>query len=198
MLRYVRSQHDMVRLRRSLRAWRIPPPPGWDGSCQGGKLELAEAALPGGRASCSCSMRFVHRRLGKCCHRFAWALGCRRILTGNLRSGTLFTRTLARATPGPGAAEIDAVARAAEVAVAAVQDDGPGGRVVGHRRTLPGGRVGRGGLLGPGRAIPGPGVTEIAFKDAAAEQDDVPGGRVVGHRRKFSGGRAGRGRLLGP
>src|SRR5215470_3513551 len=118
--------------------------------------------------------------------------------TGNLRSRTSCTRTLARATPGPGAAEIDAVARAAEVAVAAVQDDVPGGRVVGHRRALPGGWVGRGGLLGPGRAIPGPGVTEIAFKDAAAEQDDVPGGRVVGHRRKFSGGRAGRGRLLGP
>jgi hypothetical protein len=59
------------------------------------------------------------------------------------------------------------------LAVAAEQDHGAGGRVVGHRRVEPGGWVTGRVLLGPGGAVPGPGVTEIASAavGTSAEQD---------------------------
>src|SRR5262245_22116248 len=54
------------------------------------------------------------------------------------------------------------------------------------------------GPLGPGRAVPGPGVVQRTALILAAEQDDGAGRRVVGHRRRIPGGRAGRRGLRRP
>src|SRR5580704_1473801 len=99
-------------------------------------------------------------------------------------------------SPDPGVAERDAVTGSAH---AAGQHDVAGGHVVGHRRTRPDRGVGRRVLPGPGRAIPGPGVTECASTViGTAEQHDGPVGRVVGHRRRGPVGRADGGGLHGP
>src|SRR5262249_37505062 len=99
-------------------------------------------------------------------------------------------------SPGPGVI-IDEAGAGGD---AAEQDHGAGGRVIGHRRPPPGSWLGRRGLAGPGRTVPGPRVIESAAARLVepAEEGHGPGGRVVGYRRGLAWSRGGGRGLLGP
>ncbi len=66
-----------------------------------------------------------------------------------------------------------------EGAQAAEQDDGAGGRVVGHRRPVPGGRAGRGRLLSPGR-----GRGRTRQRSRRDRGSNTTGGQHSGHDRE--------------